>query len=134
LYVDPFTHGDVLSRDACRERIVESVGRGEMVVRDKDFRPATPPEIAIRVLRNLKTAYALRNQWEPMLPVQRRLMLLLPFSKEERRDLGLVYLRTGRPKRALPILENYLKECSQAQAAEVKPYLRSARRMVVEMN
>lgn len=133
LYVDPFDGGDVLSRCACRERIEKTLGR-EGIVGDADFRRASCLEIAVRALRNLKTAYAMRNEWPAMLPVQRRLSLLLPERASERRDLGLVYLRCGQPRRALALLEEYLCACEPRQHEELKPYLRAARLMAAEMN
>jgi regulator of sirC expression with transglutaminase-like and TPR domain len=132
-YVDPFQDGDLLTRDECRQRIAQSVGH-PLAVSDEQFRPATPLEIAIRLLRNLKTAYARCDRWPEMLPLQRRLALLLPGAAEEQRDLGLVYLRTGSARRALEILEPYLQGCGCDQAAELQPYVRSARRMVAELN
>ena len=36
---------------------------------------------------------------------------------QERRDLGLVYLRLGEPTKALPVLEPYLSVCGSEQAA-----------------
>ena len=133
LYVDPFGRGDVLSRCACRQRIEETLGR-QGIVGDADFRRASSLEIAVRVLRNLKTAYAMRNDWPAMLPVQRRLALLLPDRPSERRDLGLIYLRTGQPRRALELLEEYQTGCEPPQDEELKPYLRAARQMAAELN
>jgi regulator of sirC expression with transglutaminase-like and TPR domain len=133
LYVDPFTDGDVLTRQECEARIVECIGRA-VRLSDSHFEPVGPREIAVRVLRNLKSAYARLDRWPAMLPVQRRLTLLLPDAPEERRDLGLVLLRTGSARRALEILEPYLRDCGREQAEELKPYVKSARRMVAELN
>jgi regulator of sirC expression with transglutaminase-like and TPR domain len=133
LFVDPFAEGEVLDRQACQERIEQLTGKPG-VVEEEHFRAARPREIAVRVLRNLKTSYAMRNEWLAMVSVQKRLTLLVPDSAEERRDLGLVYLRNGRAQRALEILEDYVRRCGTDQAQEVKPYLRSARRMVAELN
>jgi regulator of sirC expression with transglutaminase-like and TPR domain len=104
------------------------------VLGDEHFRPASALEIGARVLRNLKAAYVMDNQWVSALPVQQRLALLLPDAPDERRDLGLMYLRTGDPTRALALLEKYLARCSDEQAQAVQPYLRAARRMAAELN
>lgn len=133
LFVDPFTDGDVLNRQECEMRIVENVCR-PLPFSDRHFEPASPLEIGVRLLRNLKAAYARRDQWKAMLPVQRRLAMLLPDAPEERRDLGLVLLRTGSARRALEILEPYMRDCGQDQANELKPYVKSARRLVAELN
>jgi regulator of sirC expression with transglutaminase-like and TPR domain len=91
-------------------------------------------EVGARVLRNLKAAYVMENRWAPALPVQQRLALLLPQAPDEGRDLGLMYLRNGRPTAALGLLEKYLARCSDEQAQAVEPYLRVARRMAAELN
>lgn len=133
-YVDPFHGGVVLDREACRRRIEEVLGERD-VLRDEHFRPAAPWEIGARVLRNLKAAYVMDNQWLKALPVQERLVLLLPEAPDERRDLGLMYLRNGRPQQALPLLEEYVaRHCQRDQAEALQPYLRSARRMLAELN
>jgi regulator of sirC expression with transglutaminase-like and TPR domain len=115
-FVDPFHEGLVLDREACRRRIEDVL------------------EIGARVLRNLKAAYVMENQWVSALPVQQRLALLLPDAPDERRDLGLMYLRTGNSTTALPLLEKYLARCSDEQSQAVQPYLRAARRMAAELN
>ncbi|HEX3657284.1 MAG TPA: tetratricopeptide repeat protein [Pirellulales bacterium] len=133
LYLDPFEHGEVLSAEDCRRHIERRLGRPDTIV-DEDLRPARHLEIAARVLRNLKAAYAMREQWEQVLPVQSRLALLLPELSDEQRDLGLVYLRTGRPCEALELFEAYLKVCQADDAQALHPYLRSARRLLAERN
>lgn len=131
LYVDPF-NGDVLDRQACRQRIESLLGESGVII-DAHFRPATPLEIGQRVLRNLKAAYVMQNQWLAVLPVQERLTLLAD-KPDERRDLGLIYLRIGQAPRAIRLLEEYLRNCEPAQAEELRPYLQKARRMMAELN
>lgn len=132
-YVDPFEQGTVLDAAACRERIEQLFEAGTRL--DKNwFRPATAAEIAIRVLRNLKGAYAREDRWRESLPVQQRLALLLPADACESRDLGLIYLRTRQPRQALPLLERYSAAGSAEESSAIEPYLRSARRMVAELN
>jgi regulator of sirC expression with transglutaminase-like and TPR domain len=133
LFVDPFTNGDVLDQCACKRRIEETLGKKDSVT-DEDFRAAAPIDIAARVLRNLKAAYAMQDCWLAVLRVQKRLAALLPQVPQERRDLGLVYLRLGEPTKALPVLEQYLHVCGSQQAAALQPSLQAARRMIAELN
>jgi regulator of sirC expression with transglutaminase-like and TPR domain len=132
-YVDPFTRGDVLSRRGCRKRIERIMGCKEAVC-DNDFLPAAPLDIIARVLRNLKSAYARENCWCEMLRVQQRLAALLPQVPEERRDLGLIYLRVGDPGKAINALESYLSVCGCEQAQALQPAVAAARRMTAELN
>lgn len=133
LFVDPFNNGDVLERGACKCRVEQMLGKLG-VVADDDFRAAPPLDIAVRVLRNLKAAYAIEGCWPAVLRVQERLTALLPQVLQERRDLGLVYLRLGEPTKALPVLEQYLHVCGSQQAAALQPSLQAARRMIAERN
>ena len=133
LFIDPFNDGDVLSASACRGRI-ERVNGEPGSVDEEDLCPASQREIAVRVLRNLKAAYAMDNQWPAVLPVQQRLTLLLPDNLDEQRDLGLVYLRNGRPYPAIKLLEEYIRQSDDEQAEMLTPYLRAARRMAAELN
>ena len=61
-----------------------------------------------------------RNRWPAVLRVQERLAALLPQIPQERRDLGLVYLRLGQPTKALPVLEHYMSVCGSQQAAALQ--------------
>ncbi len=133
LFVDPFTNGDVLDRCACRSRIEAAVGCKASVT-DEHFRAAAPIDIAARVLRNLKAAHAMQDRWPAVLGIQQRLVALLPHVPQERRDLGLAYLRLGQPTRALGLLEEYLHVCGSQQAAALGGSMQAARRMVAELN
>lgn len=132
-FIDPFTAGEVLSLDACRQRVESRLGE-EQALEDEYFQPAPALAVAARVLRNLKAAYAMQNRWSELLAVQQRLTVLLPDLADERRDLGLVYLRTGEAVRALDLLNEHLKNCPPDEAQSLAPYVRSARRMIAERN
>lgn len=133
LYVDAFTGGEILDRESCKARIEQLTGQHGKVLAEH-FRPATPGDIAVRVLRNLKTAYAMQGDWQGVLPVQQRLALMLPQFPQEQRDLGLVYLRTGEPQKAVMLLEDYVSLCGADQAAVLDAPLRTARKMLAELN
>lgn len=133
LFVDPFTNGDVLDLSACKCRIEQGLGK-KVSICESVFRAAAPLDIAVRVLNNLKSAHAAINRWNDVLCVQRRLTALLPQIPQERRDLGLTYLRLGQAGPALSMLEEYLKVCGSEQAAALQPSLQAARRMLAESN
>lgn len=133
LFVDPFTDGQVLDECGCRRRIEEGLGQVGALA-EFEMRAAANLDIAARVLRNLKAAYAMRECWPSVLRVQQRLAALLPQIPQERRDLGLVYLRLGEPTKALPVLEQYLHVCGSRQAEALAPSLQAARRMIAERN
>lgn len=129
-YIDPFSEGEVLDSAACRRRLREIAGEP----REEWLRAASSLEIVVRVLRNLKAAYAMEDQWSSVLPVQERLVALLPAAQDEERDLGLVLLRSGKPHAALTLLSNYVETAGPDAAKQIEPYLRSARKLAAEMN
>jgi regulator of sirC expression with transglutaminase-like and TPR domain len=133
IYVDAFSRGDVLNQQACRRRVERILGKPGAIF-DEHFRPAAPRDIALRVLRNLKTALAMKEDWPALLSVQRRLVSLDPRATEERRDLGLLLLRAGQPHRALPLLEQSLSGANCEEAAVLGASIRAARKLVAEMN
>ncbi len=132
-FVDPFTNGDVLDCQQCKCRIRQTVGM-TVHVSDEHFRPASCLEIVVRVLRNLKVAHSMQNHWCQVLQVQQRLTALLPQMADERRDLGLVYLRLGQPTKALPLLEHCQQACGGQYASALEPSIQAARRMIAELN
>lgn len=132
-FIDPFTDGRVLTLEECIDLVEERSG-GQFRISGEHLRPASPWEIGLRVLRNLKASHAMRNDWQAALPVQQRLLLLLPNLAVERRDLGLIYLRNGQPRRALDYLEPYFRNCPVEERTELEGFVKAARRLVAELN
>lgn len=67
-----------------------------------------PREIIARMLHNLKEIYRTQEDWERMLAVQERLVVLLPDSWSEYRDRGLAHAELGHTEQAVADLERYL--------------------------
>ncbi len=133
-YIDPFALGQVLSFEECRRRIEKNLGQSN-VLDISHFQGASPLEIMLRVMRNLKTALAGQNGWSQLLLVQRRLAWLLNDEPSEVRDLGLIYLRLGDARQAVRCLQLFNDQCADDDARQaIAPYLKSARRMFAELN
>ncbi len=131
LYVDPFFGGEILDRASCVRRICKAAG--PMPGDDFHLEPAGSLEIVARVLRNLKLACARRGDWRRALPVQRRLVTLLPDYSSERRDLGLILLKAGCGWEALRCLKDYVAK-HPAETESLEHFLRAAQRAAAEMN
>lgn len=69
---------------------------------------ASPREILVRMLRNLKGIFQADGDWERMLAVQERLVVLLPEVWAEYRDRGLAHAALGHSDLAVADLECYL--------------------------
>ena len=140
LYLDPMT-GDSLSREQLEERLSEFLDalRTKAGASDDAGEPGTPRgfareaielalgqaireassrEILARMLRNLKGIYHGRNDYERLLEVQNRLVVLLPEAHEELRDRGLVYAQLECPRAAVEDLGAYLDRAPEAREAE----------------
>ncbi|MBT9491199.1 MAG: tetratricopeptide repeat protein [Paucibacter sp.] len=75
---------------------------------------AAPRDILVRMLRNLKEIYRAGEDWPRLLPVQQRLVLLLPRDAAERRDRGLVLEALGHWRAAADDLAFYVEQAPQA--------------------
>lgn len=93
---------------------------------------AHPREILARMLRNLRFIFEENQQWQKMLEVQQRLVLLLPGDAVEVRNRGQAYAQLNCPQAALADLEYYVNRRPDAADAESirkqLPTLRTAAR------
>jgi len=133
IFIDAFSGGELLTQKACQRRVERMLGKPGAIC-EEHFRPAVPHDIAVRVLRNLKSSLAMKEDWPAALTVQLRLSSLQPNSVDERRDLGLLLLRNGQPHQALSLLEPTLAGASGHQAEVIGASIRAARKLAAEMN
>jgi len=134
IVLDPF-NGASLSREELEERLepyFEQQHYPGAIPLSYYLHAAHPREILVRMLRNLKTLFVERAQWQRVLHVQQRLVILLPDEVAERRDRGLAYANLECPQAALQDLEAYLAERPHAADAAMLrdklPELRAASR------
>lgn len=120
IILDPFS-GASLSREDIEERLepyfINGRNAGDPPLASY-LADATPRQILVRMLRNLKALFAEHPQWRHYLNVQQRLVILLPEDMGERRDRGLAYANLDCPQAALQDLETYLARCPRATDAE----------------
>ena len=110
--IDPFD-GQSLSREQLSERLdpyQSSAGLGgeEEVPLGLYLQAAQPREIIARMLRNLKEVHRARQDWQRLVAVQDRLVVLLPQAWSEWRDRGLAHAEQGHAAQAVKDLETYL--------------------------
>lgn len=116
--IDPMT-GRSLSHEALSELLEPYRRRGGQLDGSEApmslYLQTTPPrDIIARMLRNLKEIYKSQEDWQRLLAVQERLIVLLPESWPEYRDRGLAHAELGHTEEALADLECYLVR-SEAQ-------------------
>jgi regulator of sirC expression with transglutaminase-like and TPR domain len=119
IILDPF-NGTSLSREELEERLepyfMQQSYRGDASLATY-LQDAQPREILVRMLHNLKALFTEQLQWQRVLGVQQRLVILLPDAITERRDRGLAYANLECPQAALQDLEAYLAERPHAADA-----------------
>ena len=76
-------------------------------------------EIIARMLRNLKEVFTTHMDWERLLAVQERLVILLPDTWSEYRDRGIAHAELGHSDAALSDLERYLDHAGDLVDVEV---------------
>ncbi|WP_411885287.1 SirB1 family protein [Polaromonas sp. YR568] len=117
--IDPFS-GQSLSREELSERLEPfrqhggSVGDEFEVPMGLYLQSAPPREIISRMLRNLKEIHKTQEDWQRLIPVQDRLIVLQPEAWIEYRDRGLAWAAHGEPERAMADLETYLANAEDA--------------------
>lgn len=114
--IDPFT-GQSLSREELAERLQPFRALPESSsAADDDFdvplglylQPATGRDILTRMLRNLKEIHRTQEDWERLLAVQERLIVLWPQAWSEHRDRGLIHAELGHVTDAVRDLDTYV--------------------------
>ncbi|MCJ0764204.1 SirB1 family protein [Variovorax terrae] len=116
--IDPF-NGQSLSREELGERL-EPYKRRSGLVDEFDvpmglyLQAAPPRDIIARMLRNLKEIHRTQEDWQRLIAVQNRLIVLLPEAWPEYRDRGLAHAEQGSAALAVPDLETYLAHAEDA--------------------
>lgn len=130
--IDPFT-GQSLSREDLNERLAPFNQRRGLIgganlgdpsesqdMPEADIplglylQSAQPRDIIARMLHNLKEVFRTQEDWQRMIPVQDRLIVLQPDAWSEYRDRGLAYAALGKATPAVRDFDVYLAHASDA--------------------
>jgi regulator of sirC expression with transglutaminase-like and TPR domain len=115
--VDPFT-GAVLTEEDCRNRLETTLGPGTHSLASY-LAAATPLDIVVRMLRNLKRIHLEAEAPLKALAASERILMLLPDQPEELRDRGLAYERLECFPEAVSDLERSLELAPDQPQAEL---------------
>ena len=116
--LDPLS-GQSLSREELSERLEPFRQKNSL---DDEFvmpiglylQSAPPRDIISRMLRNLKDIHKTQEDWQRLIAVEDRLIVLQPDAWTEYRDRGLAWAVQGHADRAVPDLEKYLEQVESA--------------------
>jgi regulator of sirC expression with transglutaminase-like and TPR domain len=116
IVVDPFL-GSAISEAECAERLRRAMGP-EVEFDSSWLRAATPREILIRVLGNLKHNYIALEDWPAALACTDRSLLVFPDAPLELRDRGIVYQRLECFGAAADDLQRFLSLAPEHESAD----------------
>lgn len=133
LFVDAFHSGQVLNYDDCIEWIESLSGLTSEEI-EHSLEPASPREIVVRMLNNLKALHVTQEEWEQAWMVQRRLLALHSRAFDHRRDLAIIAIKSNRPGVAIDLLETCLKDCSPKDRPMIQSHLQFAEHQLSKWN
>src|SRR6476646_1583006 len=116
--IDPFS-GQSLSREELSERLEPYKRRSGLIDEFEVplglyLQAAPARDIIARMLRNLKEIHTSQEDWQRLIAVQDRLVILLPEAWAEYRDRGLAHAEQGHTALAVEDLETYLVHAQDA--------------------
>lgn len=132
VFIDAF-HGKVLSWRECVSWVRESAGLPAGRAKAA-LEPVGARAIIIRMLTNLKALYARQENWTACRKAQHRLLALSPAAYAERRDWGLISLKTGRSAEAIDMLTACLASAPADESEVLTQHLASAKKQQARWN
>jgi regulator of sirC expression with transglutaminase-like and TPR domain len=126
LVVDAFA-GTLLSREDCRERLAVALGRRAPLAPEW-LRAASPREILVRMLGNLKQIFLHGRDFERALRYCDRILLLTPHATGELRDRAGIRAELGLLAAAASDLDRYVELAPEDPFAAVARQQRDALR------
>ncbi len=131
---DPFHGGRLLSAEECELLVARTAGQ-PWEANARNLRPVPAGAVVRRMLANLKGVYLASGDFARAARVLGRLCQLVPGDVTQRRDLGVLLLRSGRPGPAIDHLAAYQAAAPDApDASEVGALLGQARAAVASWN
>lgn len=116
-YIDAYDNGRELKPDDLKVLLASQLQDPVLSMHTlKNYlKPATPLQIIVRLLRNLKKIYVEKTEVDHALLVIAMILSLLPDSPDEIRDRGMIYQHIDYSKGAFADLTHYLQLVPDAQ-------------------
>lgn len=108
MILDPFNRGKILTENECQAIAGIRLEQHENI-HALHLTSATPKEILVRMLRNLKGIYFHSNNEQKTFEMLHWILILEPDAAKERLERGLRYEAMGNSDRALDDFEQYLR-------------------------
>jgi regulator of sirC expression with transglutaminase-like and TPR domain len=132
IIIDPF-FGTVIDTKECARRLAGIYGPDARFER-RLLRAATPREILVRLLSNLKQVYVEKSDLVAALGCVERILLLTPDAPREVRDRGILFQRLECFAAALRDFERYLQLAPDDKAADtIRALLPDLHRQAIQL-
>jgi regulator of sirC expression with transglutaminase-like and TPR domain len=129
MFIDPFNGGRQWTWAECATQVAGFYGVVTPALMRQVMAPPSKRDILTRMLRNLKNAYAERNDFAHALAAAERIVLIEPGNIQELRDRGLLRARMGQLHGAIEDLDRYAR---RAPRAADLPQIRQQARALAE--
>ncbi len=133
LFLDAFHQGQVIEYDECLAWCRSMTGFEDDQL-EPLLEPASPREVILRLLNNLKSVHVRNEDWPNAWHAQRRLSALHPGAYEHQRDLAYLALKSDHPGQAIDVIEGCLKDCPDQDRPLLMNQLRKAEHQIAELN
>lgn len=134
ILIDPFHEGRALDQDDC-EKLLQAERGEEVELTAEMFEPVKTRAILARMLNNLRSVYASRQDWSRLEQVIERLMAVEPASAQYVQELAALLYRRGESTHAMRALQGYLRRRPKsAEAASVENTLKRIEAAVASLN
>lgn len=133
-FVDPYSQGQILTRDDCRERLYKQYGEA-LEFSDRLLARVTNRQILWRMLNNLKDIYLKGHAIDKCLSMVDMILMVDSEDLIQFRDRGLLRLQLRQFEGAGRDLEHYLQHSPQAQdREEIENHVKELKRIRALMN
>jgi regulator of sirC expression with transglutaminase-like and TPR domain len=133
-FIDPYNRGQVLTRDDCRNRMVERYG-DSLQFNDRHLARSTNRQIVWRMLNNLKDIYVKAHAIDKCLSIVDMMLMVDSEDLTQFRDRGLLRMQLRQFDGAGRDLEHYLEHATGAQdREEIENHVKELRRIRAMMN
>jgi len=128
IIVDPFNGGRIMDDYSLKVLLDRTFPRQSIPLTHALVERATPAQVIIRMLNNLKGSYYEAQDMDRYLLANEMVLAIDQYNPDAIRDKGMIYLKNGNAGEALKILNSYLEiNPEAADADEVLDIIRQIR-------
>ena len=107
IYVDPFHHGTLMSKEDCGNLIADLLGE-KVQLPDEFFQPYTKRKFLVHLLSSLKKMHVRKRNYHRAIAAADRVTLLDPYLGSNLKERAWMFYKTNRFGLAINDLETYL--------------------------